>query len=49
MYVSMYICTYVCMNVGDGIPYEVRVVAATNGGEGEESSLVFFLKELGKR
>ena len=49
MCVSMYVCTYVCMNVVAGVPYEVRVVAFTNGGEGGESSLVFFLKELGKR
>ena len=44
------ICTYVngCTYVVDGVPYEVRAVAATNGGEGEESRLVFFLKELGK-
>ena len=49
MYVCKYVCTYVCMNVVDGVPYEVRVVAATDGGEGEESRLIFFLEELGKR
>ena len=36
------------MYVVDGAPYEVRIVAATNGGEGEESRLIFFLKQLGK-
>ena len=36
------------MYVVAGVPYEVRVVAATNGGLGEESRVVFFLEELGK-
>ena len=46
--VCMYVYMYVCMYIVDGVPYEVRVVAATNGGEGEESKLIFFLEELGK-
>ena len=39
---------YEYMNVVAGVPYEVRVTAATNGGEGKERRLIFFLEELGK-
>ena len=45
MYVSRMNVLY--MYVVAGVPYEVRVVAATNGGEGEENRLILFLKEQG--
>ena len=45
--IDIYVYTYVYVYVGEGIPYEVVVVAFTSVGRGEENNrTVFFSREL---